>query len=419
MRTIVLGAGVIGVTTAYYLAREGHEVTVIDQRSQVGQDATGGNAGLVSPGHSFAWASPKAPGMLLKSLRGEATAIRVKLHPDPRLFVWGAQFLRECTPHRARSNTLVKLALCQYSQTLLDELAAEESIDYQQITKGAVYLYRDPSDLELGLKKMSLLREHGQKMDVLDAADLVRLDPAFAGAGVKLAGAIHGLTDASGNSELFTEELAKRCVALGVTFQLGVSVNRLREQHGRIVAVETDTAQVRGDNYVIALGIRSPFISRSVGQFLPVYPAKGFSLTVPIASAQAAPTLPGVDERSLVAWSRMGDHLRMSSTAEFDGYSRNFAPEDFSNILNTARDLWPNAADWSTATMRSCLRPMTPDGPPIIGRGAKHENLYYNTGHGHMGWTMACGSSRALSDVIVGRNTTLDMSAFRVRIGRL
>src|SRR5688572_27343262 len=208
MKTIVLGGGVVGVTTAYYLAQEGHEVVVLEARDSLGTDATGGNAGLIAPGHSFAWASPAAPKMLLKSLRGEATAIRVKPRLDAKLVTWGLQFLRECTPARAEANTLVKLQLCLYSQRLLDELAAAESIDYHHVQKGLAYLYRTQEDLDLGVKKMDLLRRQGVPMDILDAEQVATLDPAFASAGKTFAGAIHVTSDASGNSEVFTTELA-------------------------------------------------------------------------------------------------------------------------------------------------------------------------------------------------------------------
>ncbi|KOS57604.1 FAD-dependent oxidoreductase [Rhodococcus rhodochrous] len=415
MRTVVIGGGVIGVTTAYYLAKRGHEVTVVEQRSALGQDATGGNAGLIAPGHSFAWASPQAPKMFLRSLRGEATAIRVKLRPDPQFLWWGMQFLRECTPARARQNTLVKLALCQYSQRAMDELADKESIDYHQVSNGAVYLYRDERELELGMQKMQLVADHGQKIRALTPRELADLDPAFEGAQSLLVGAIHGVTDGSGNSELFTQILAERCRSLGVQFDLGVSAQRLVEQQRRVTTLVTDRGDYHADNFVIALGIGSPFLSKTVGQPLPVYPAKGYSLTVDVTDETAAPRIGGVDEATLVAWSRFGNQLRMSSTAEFDGYGRSFRPSDFDNILMMARELFPDAADWSTARMRSCLRPMTPDGPPIIGLGRRHDNLYYNTGHGHMGWTMACGSSLALADTMDGRTPQIDLTPFAVR----
>jgi len=416
MRTVVVGGGVVGVTTAYYLASQGHEVTVIEQRSQLGQDATGGNAGLIAPSHAFAWASPQAPAMLLRSLRGERTAIRVKPSLDPRFIGWGLQFLRECTPHRARVNTLAKLALCQYSQRELYRLADEQGIDYDENRLGALYLYRDDEQLELGMRKMGLLAEHGQEIEQLTAEQVVRLDPAFAGAAGTIKGAIHGKGDGTGNSEKFTAGLAEVCeTKLGVEFRTGVIATDLVEHRGRITGLRTDDGLCRADNYVIALGIGSPFLSRTVGQNLPVYPAKGYSLTAPITDEKAAPAYGGVDEATLVAWSRMGTFLRVSSTAEFAGYSRQYTPDDFANIFAVARELFPDAADWDKATLRSCMRPMTPDGPPIIGRGHRHENLYYNTGHGHMGWTMACGSSRALADVVLGRRPAIDMAAFKVR----
>lgn len=418
MRTIVLGGGVIGVTTAYYLAREGHEVVVIDKETAVGTDATGGNAGLIAPGHSFAWASPAAPRMLLDSLRGKATAIRVKPRLDPRLAAWGIQFLRECTSQRAAANTLIKLELCKYSQAQLDELAAAESIEYEQVQRGGLYLYRSADALAAGVTKMELLRSHGVPMNVLDAGQLTQLDPAFATAAGSFAGAIHVTSDASGNSALFTQVLADRAKALGVRFDLGVTALRLHADGQQVTSVLTSSGEMTADSYVLALGVASPFLARTAGQRLPIYPAKGYSLTADIVDAQAAPMVGGVDEATLVAWSRQGDRLRVSSTAEFAGYSRDWKFSDFANILATGKALFPGAVDWERARMRSCLRPMTPDGPPIIGRG-RLRNLYYNTGHGHMGWTMACGSSRIIADVMAGRTPALPLRGFEVRSRRV
>jgi D-amino-acid dehydrogenase len=418
MKTIVLGGGVIGVTTAYYLAQEGHDVVVVEKQDSLATDATGGNAGLIAPGHSFAWASPAAPKMLLASLRGQATAIRVKPRLDAKLVSWGLQFLRECTPARAEANTLIKLELCRYSQGELDALAGAEGIDYHQVQKGLAYLYRSQQELDLGVKKMDLLRRNGVPMDVLDAEQVAKLDPAFASAGATFAGAIHVTSDASGNSELFTNELADRCRRLGVEFMLGVTAQRFVTDSGRVTGVATDKGLLRADNFVLALGIQSPFLARTAGQRLPMYPAKGYSLTADIVDPAGTPTVGGVDERTLVAWSRFGNQLRMSSTAEFAGFNRDWKYSDFSNMLKTGRELFPTAVDWDRARMRSCMRPMTPDGPPIIGRG-KQANLYYNTGHGHMGWTMACGSSRILADVMAGRTPALDTTPFQVRTHRV
>ncbi|MCW2694263.1 MAG: putative D-amino-acid dehydrogenase [Mycobacterium sp.] len=419
MKTVVVGGGVVGVTTAYYLARDGHEVTVLEKATELGTDATGGNAGLIAPTHSFAWASPQAPMMLVKSLMGQATAIRVKLSLDPRFLWWGMQFLRECTTKRSRANTVVKLGLAQYSQAEMYRLEEAESLDYDVVKKGAVYLYRDERDLDIGLKKMSLLSEHGQPIRRLSPEELVALDPAFQNTARIVKGAIHGVGDGSGNSEKFTTALAEVCREKhGVQFVSGVTAQRFVAQGNRITALVTDRGEFAADQFILAAGIQSPILSRTVGQNVPVYPAKGFSITAQVKDDSAAPTVGGVDEKTLVAWSRFGDTLRISSTAKFDGYNREYAPSDFDNIFKTAEELFPGAADWDNAQIRSCMRPMTPDGPPIIGKGQRHTNLYYNTGHGHMGWTMACGSSLLLADAIAGRRPALDMSPFVVRSRR-
>jgi len=419
MKTVVIGGGVVGVTTAYYLARDGQDVTVLEKAADLGTDATGGNAGLIAPSHSFAWASPQAPRMLVRSLMGEATAIRVKLSLDPRFLWWGLQFMRECTSRRARANTVVKLGLAQYSQAEMYRLEEEESLAYDVVKKGAVYLYRDERELELGLERMALLAEHGQEVKRLSPDELVALDPAFKSAAEVVTGAIHGVGDGSGNSERFTAELAAVCEEkYSVRFRSGVTVQRLLSSGDRITAVVTDQGEIAADRFVLAAGIQSPILARTIGQSIPVFPAKGFSITARVEDDSATPTVGGVDEKTLVAWSRLGDSLRISSTAQFDGYDRSYVTSDFDNIFATARELFPGAADWSTAQVRSCMRPMTPDGPPIIGRGPRHANLYYNTGHGHMGWTMACGSSLLLADLMAGRRPALEMRPFVVRTRR-
>jgi len=415
MKTLVLGGGVVGVTTAYFLAKAGHEVTVLEEKDGVGLEASAGNAGIIAPGHSFAWASPRAPRMLWESLRGAETAIRLRLGTDPRLYTWGLRFLRECTPERARRNTLIKLRLCQYSQTVMNELVRAEGIEYHAITKGALYLHRDPAELEAGIKKMALLAEHGQKQEILDPSDLAKLDPVFEPVRGKIAGAIRDLGDSSGDSRLFVENLARRCQeTLGVTVRLGVRVNTLVSGGDRIDGVATNQGVLTADNYVLSLGVGSPAVARTAGLSLPIYPAKGYSSTFPLRADGLGPTVPGVDEQWLVGWSRFGDRLRLTSTAEFTGYDWSWTPRDFNNILRLARDLFPDAADYERGQYRACLRPMTPDGPPILGL-ARHRNLFLNCGHGHMGWTMACGTARIVADLMTGRMPDLDLDGLTVR----
>jgi D-amino-acid dehydrogenase len=409
MKTIVLGGGVVGVTTAYFLAKAGHEVTVVEEKDALGLEATSGNAGIIAPGHSFAWASPRAPRMLWQSLRGAETALRVKLAPDLRLYTWGLRFLRECTRSRARHNTLVKLRLCQYSQAVLNDLVRAEAIDYHAVTRGAFYLYRDATELEAGAKRMALLAEHGQKQEILDARAVAKLDSAFEPVQGRIAGAIRDLGDSSGDAHVFVERLADRCRdKLGVMVQVGTRVTGLLGGGDHIDGVITTRGTLRADNYVLALGVGAPVVARTAGISLPIYPAKGYSSTFPLKPGGLAPTVPGVDEKWLVGWSRLGDRLRLTSTAEFAGYDWGWTPRDFGNILRLARDLFPDAADYDRGQYRACLRPMTPDGPPILGLG-RHRNLFLNCGHGHMGWTMACGTARIVADLMTGRMPELDL----------
>jgi D-amino-acid dehydrogenase len=415
MKTLVLGGGVVGVTTAYFLAKAGHEVTVLDEKDGLGLEASAGNAGIIAPGHSFAWASPRAPAMLLRSLRGDETAIRVRLAPDPHLYTWGLRFLRECTAARARRNTLIKLRLCQYSQGVLNELARTEGIEYDAIAQGALYLYRDPAELEAGVKKMALLSEHGQKQEILDATAVAKIDPVFEPVKTRIAGAIRDLGDASGDSRLFTERLGALCRdRLGVSVKLGSRIIALRSGGDRIDGVVTNDGILTADSYVLALGVGSAIVARTAGVSLPIYPAKGYSSTFPLRPGGLAPTIPGVDERWLVAWSRFGDRLRLTSTAEFAGYDWSWTPRDFNNILRFARDVFPEAVDYDRGEYRACLRPMTPDGPPILGLG-RHRNLFFNSGHGHMGWTMACGTARIVADLMSNRMPELDLEGLTPR----
>jgi D-amino-acid dehydrogenase len=415
MRTLVLGGGVVGVTTAYFLARAGHEVTVVEEKEGVGLEASAGNAGIIAPGHSFAWASPRAPRMLWQSMRGAETAIRLRLGTDPHLYAWGLRFLRECTSERARRNTLIKLRLCQYSQRVMNDLVRAEGIEYHAVTRGALYLHRDPRELEAGIKKMALLAEHGQKQEILDAAALARLDPVFEPVVGRIAGAIRDVGDSSGDSRLFVENLARRCQdALGVTVKLGTRVTALRAEGDWIVGAATNEGLLTADTYVLALGVGAANVARTAGVGLPIYPAKGYSSTFPLRPGGLAPTVPGVDEQWLVGWSRLGDRLRLTSTAEFAGYDWGWTPRDFNNILRLARDLFPDAADYDQGQYRACLRPLTPDGPPILGL-ARHRNLYLNCGHGHMGWTMACGTARVVTDLMTSRMPDIDLEGLTVR----
>lgn len=409
MQTVILGAGLMGVTTAWQLSKEGHEVTVIDRQDGAAGETSFANAGLVAPGHALTWSSPRAPKILLRSLYKEDQALRLKLSADPRLWSWCLKFLRNCTPDRFRANTVRKLGLCVYSQRALQELVAETGIEYDATRRGLLYVYRNQSSLERGVANMAILRQAGQKMEVLDARGVAALEPAFAteGGPPKIAGGIYCPDDEQGDARMFALGLVERLRERGVTFRFGATITGFQAIDDRIVAVTTDKGTVIGDQFVLALGSYSPILGRPLGLNLPVYPIKGYSVTLPIDGHKGAPEIGGVDENNLVAWCRMGNRFRLTATAEFSGYDTGHQPSDFVGMIRAARDLFPQAADYERPSYWACLRPMTPEGTPIFGRG-RHRNLWINTGQGHMGWTMACGSARVTADLMAGRRPEID-----------
>jgi D-amino-acid dehydrogenase len=411
MRIVILGAGLLGVTSAYYLAKEGHEVTVIDRRPEAARETSFANAGLVSPGHASSWASPRAPLILLKSLWRNDTSLRYRLKLDPRMWLWSLQFLRNCTAARNRSATLAKMKLCLYSQAETLKVGTAENLSWDRTAKGALYVYSDPAHFREGRENMRFLAEQGVASEVLEIDQLIALEPGFAQARDKLVGAVYTPGDESGDARKFTVGLAERCEALGVVFRFGETIERIEVQGKRVTAIITDKGSVTGDQYVLALGSYSPLLSRMIGFNLPIFPVKGYSVTLPVADPAEAPTIGGVHEDHLVAFSRLGDRLRLTATADFAGYDTEFVPANFAHMLRVARDMFPNAALYDRPDYWACLRPMTPDGPPIMG-ASPVSNLWLNTGHGHMGWTMACGSSRLLTDQMMGRKPAIDDTPF-------
>ena len=409
MQAVVLGSGVIGTATAYYLARDGHEVTVIERHEAPGLETSYANAGLVAPGHSYAWASPAAPRILAKSLFTADQALKLRPRLDPRMWSWLWQFLLQCTDERARANTTRKLRLCRYSTDLLTDLTAGAGVQYDGLARGNLYVYRTDRSLEAGVRRTQLLRDQGLELEVLDRDGLCAREPALEPVKEKLAGGMYSPTDQSGDARMFSRNLAQHCAREhGVRFRFGVTVEGLDTAGGRITGVRTSGGEVRGDAYVLALGFMSPFVSETAGLKLPIYPVKGYSVTIPRGSSNLSPQMGVVDEDRLVVTCPMGERIRIASTAEFSGYDRSHRPKDFRAIFTAARDLLPSAGDYGQPEYWAGLRPMTPSTVPILGR-ARYENLYLNTGHGHIGWTMACGSGKITADLIAGRDPGIDL----------
>lgn len=410
MRIAVLGAGVVGVTTAYELASDGHEVVVVDRQDKAAMETSFSNAGMVSPGHAYTWASPRAPKILWQSLFRDDVALRLRLRADPRMWAWCWRFLKECSAERARINTSHKVRLCLYSLDRFVEINRRLPIDYDRRTHGAIYVYRDQDHFERGVGATGVLTDNGVQLRPVSTAEAVEIEPALASDQANIAGAIYCPIDESGDCHAFTNALAAHCAeALGVDFRWSTEVQRLETEGDRIAGVLTDTGRIDADAYVLAFGAYSPGITRPLGFGMPIYPVKGYALTVPVEGHNGAPSLPGVDEKYLIAWSRLGDRMRVTATADFAGFDRSHSERDFAHMTNTIRRLFPEAGSYDKASRWAGLRPMTPKGTPILGHSPKR-NLFLNVGHGHIGWTMSMGSARAVADIVAGKKPGVDLS---------
>lgn len=414
MHVAVLGGGVVGVATAYFLGRDGHDVTVIDSASEVGTDASAGNAGFLAPNDSFSWASPEAPVQLVRSLLGEPTGLRIRPGRDPAQYLWGLRFLRECTRSRSDRASVVQMRLSRYSQQIQQELELAEDINYSLTRRGSFYLYRDERRLQAAVRRIELFREHGISQRLLTMSEVVQLDPALDAARQTFAGAIYGADDGSGDCATFTRELAARCARRFRTrLLLDTRVLGLHRSGRSVLRARTTAGDIDADAFVLALGVGSARVGRTVGLHLPVYPVKGYSATFPVTTPAAAPSMPAVEQSTLIAWSRFGDRVRMSSTAEISGYGRDWNRRNVASIEALARNVFAEGIDVDRGSFRACLRPMTPDGPPII--GAAFANLICNTGHGHLGWTMACGAGRVTADLVAGKQPDIDLTGMQPR----
>ncbi len=402
------------MTAAWRLLEDGHEVTVVERHPAAASETSFANAGLVAPGHAFAWASPKAAKTLLKSLFLKDQPLRFRLSREPAFWRWSLRFLAQCTSERARRNTRIKHRLCRYSQQALQAVADATGIDYDGARRGILYLHRSQATLDRGVANMQILRDAGQELEVVDRERAAAIDPALAATKDKIAGAIYSPGDESGDACKFSRALAELCAERGAVFHYGTRVHALEAAGDRIERVATERGELRADLYMIACGSYSPLLARSVGEEVPVYPIKGYSLTVPVDGANNPPTIGGVDEDNLCAYVRLGDRVRATAVAEFAGYDTSHRPADFQSMLRALKDLFPSGADYGRPQHWACLRPMTPEGTPILGRG-RYANLHYNTGHGHMGWTMACGTARICADLIAGRAPEVPLEGLTLR----
>ena len=408
MKITVLGAGVVGTAAAAYLAKDGHEVTVIERHETAARGTSYCNAGLVSPGDATAWASPAALRTFVRGIFNHDLGIRVRLRADPFFYLWTLRFLRECTTARLRANTLPKLRLALYSRDCINALSAETGIGYDERKKGILYFFRSQESFDHGSINYRYLGEHGLPIEIVGRDRLAEIEPGLANVKDRIAGGVYSPIDQTGDSRQFAERIAAWAAEmLGVTFRFGTTVQGLDTDGDRVTAVRTSAGPVAGDAVVLAMGPESGLFGRSHGIDLPVYPVKGYAATIPLEDPDKGPTMGGADEDRLVGYSRLGDRLRISSTAEFTGFDRGHSPKNFAAMFRTAHELFPGAFDEQKAELWAGLRPMMPSSVPVIGK-ARYRNLYLDTGHGHLGWTTACGSGKLLADLVAGRKPEID-----------
>ncbi|MDP3195998.1 D-amino acid dehydrogenase [Tabrizicola sp.] len=407
MKVVVLGAGVIGVTSAWYLAKAGHEVTVIDRQPAAALETSFANAGEISPGYSSPWAAPGIPMKALKWLFMEHAPLIIQPRMDWTKLSWMARMLMNCTSDAYAVNKSRMVRLAEYSRDCLMELRSETGISYDERTQGTLQLFRTEKQVAAAEKDIAVLKADGVRFEVLDADACVAAEPGLASAKHKIAGGLRLPGDETGDCFKFTQSLADMARTLGVTFRHGVSIDRLEASMGRITAVHTSQGRVTADAFVVALGSYSPMLVKDFGINLPVYPVKGYSITVPIVDAARAPVSTVMDETHKIAITRLGDRIRVGGMAEIAGFDTGLSPKRQATLTHSVEDLFGGAGDQSQAKFWSGLRPMTPDGTPIVGR-SPIQNLFLNTGHGTLGWTMAAGSGRVLADIVSGRRAEIE-----------
>lgn len=415
MQVLILGSGVIGVTSAYFLARAGHEVTVVDRQPGPALETSFANAGEISPGYASPWASPAVPLKAIKWLFMKHSPLVLRPQLDPAQWRWILAMLRNCTPARYALNKSRMVRLAEYSRDVLRALRAETNIQYDERSLGTLQLFRTQKQLDDAENDIAVLKEYGVAYELLDAAGCVGAEPALAAVKDKIVGGLRLPGDETGDCYKFTVALSQMAADLGVKFLFDTPVERIVAEGGRIMGVDTRHGRMQADAYLVAFGSHSPKLLRPLGIRLPVYPVKGYSITVPITDPDGAPVSTVMDETYKIAITRLGDRIRVGGTAELSGHDPSLPLSRRATLEFSVSDLFPRGGDLSRATFWCGHRPMTPDSTPVIG-ATPYPNLYLNTGHGTLGWTMSCGSGRVIADIISGKTPdieTADLSLAR------
>ena len=414
MNVLVIGGGVVGVTTAYYLSKAGMDVTVVDGNEAAGLETSAGNAGLFSPSDAFAWASPSALKIAVQSFINPDMGIKYKLRLDPALWRWSLAFLNQCRYGSWEINSDAKFRLASFSLEMLHDLRRDTGIDFDAGDEGIAYACRDENTLAALKKHFSFLESRGLELELLDRDGLIEKVPALKANPQTYVGAVYSPTCKTGDSKKFSQNLAKWCQQNNnCEFIWGARVEKVLADGNTITGVLTSKGVYKADAYVLAAGPQSGILARQVGLKLPIYPIKGFSITAPIIDNTLIPSIGFDDTDRLVAMSRFGNRLRIASSAVFGGFDNSHQPKDFKAILTLARELFPDAIEYEKVEYWSGLRPMTPSSKPIIG-ATPISNLFLNTGHGHLGWTMSCATGKVVADIVAGETPDTETAPFEL-----
>ncbi len=408
MKVIIIGGGVIGVASAYYLARAGHAVHLIDRSNDIANETSFANGGQVSWSSASPWAAPGIPLTALGWLFKPHSPLILRPNADPAMWHWLMGFLRNCTDARYRRNKERQIRLARYSHSQLVELGRAQGLSFDSQSRGTLIVFRTPGAFEAARRDRVVWSKFGLDVRELNSEQCIAQEPGLSASRDKIAGGLHFVDDACGDCRAFTLSLADRCRTLGVTFELDTSVQRVVRNSDCIELIETTQGNRSADAYVMAAGSYSPLLLRPVGIRLPVYPVKGYSITLPVGDAARAPQGTVTDEKYKVVITRLGNRIRAAGTAELSGYNLKLRSRPRATISRVVSDLFPGCGDLNQVEFWTGLRPMTPDNPPIIGK-TPVENLFVNTGHGTLGWTMACGSAAALASIISGVTPDVDM----------
>ncbi len=416
MRIVVIGSGLMGLVTAYFLRKSGAEACVVDRQDSSARETSFANGGMLHASQASPW---NAPGILWAALRmigREDSALLIRTNALPRMLRWGFGFIRNSNPERFAANIERNARLAQYSLSVMNEIRASETLDYDYSPRGTLTVYRKQSELDAAGNFSTQFTASSVQFDVLDRAGAVALEPTLAPIASEIAGALYYPEDESGDAFKFCQELQRACEREGVEFLFGARVNKLIREGGVIVSADTENRRLRADKFVLAAGSFTPLLSRSVGLRVPVQPVKGYSITAPIGRWATPPTIPVIDEHLHAAVCPLGDRLRVAGTAEFAGYNSVLTKSRIENLFHLLISLYPEYEpylDEAKTDRWTGLRPVTPAGVGIMGRTAI-SNLYLNTGHGHLGWTMAAGAGKAVAAEVLETESDFDLSNYRL-----